>query len=296
MTETLSMALGHHLISQAVTAALAAAHDLKIAPQSIDPIHNAFAPMIREQRFDICELAIVSAVQAFAYDKPLILLPITLAARYQHKCIVCNATRGAFGPEALAGKRIGVRAYTQTTGAWVRTILQHEYGVQPLDMRWVTQVGAHVAEYDDPPHIEHVGRDESLVEMLESGKIDAAIFGNDLPDLPWVVPVISDAAQAGRAAYIRTGVVPINHILALNAEAVHRRPEVAAKVMSLFSDAKVVSGQQTDPDLFPIGLDAMRPSIEALLRSAYDQKLLPHAVAFDALFAPAQDLLGDLAH
>ena len=34
-------------------------------------------------------------------------------------------------PKDLQGKRIGVRSYTQTTGVWMRGILQNEYGVDP---------------------------------------------------------------------------------------------------------------------------------------------------------------------
>lgn len=292
---SLSLALGHHPISLAATAELAAAHGLEIDRREVDPIHNAFAPMIRKQQYDICELAIVSAMQAFAYDKPLILLPVTLAARYQHKCIVCNGERGAFDTKALPGKRVGVRAYTQTTGAWVRTILQSEYGVPPMDMRWITQVGAHVSEYQDPPQIERVDRTKSLLEMLRTGEIDAAIFGNDLPDLPWLAPVIPDAEHAGATAFARTSVVPINHIVSIRKDLVRQKPGIMGDVMAFFRAAKAASQADEGPDLYPIGLDAMRASVEAILGSAWDQKLLPRRIAFEELFGPALDTLGDAA-
>ena len=295
MSAPLSLALGHHPISRAVTQALAAAQGLSFDVQHVDPIHKAFAPMIREQRYDVCELAIASAVQAFAYDKPVVLLPVTLAARYQHKCLVCNADRGAFGTDALAGKRVGVRAYTQTTGAWVRTILQTEYGVAPLDMHWVTQMGAHVAEYEEPAHVERVDKEASLIDMLESGEIDAAIFGNDLPDLPWVVPVIANAEAAGATAHARTGIVPINHILSVSADLVTRQREVLAALMALFRAAKQASDPEGNADLYPLGLAAMRPSIDVLLTSAFDQQLLPRPVSLEDLFAPARQILVDLA-
>ncbi|WP_146588607.1 hypothetical protein [Puniceibacterium confluentis] len=295
MSTALSLALGHHPISRAVTSERASAQGLELDVRHIDPIHNAFAPMIREQRFDISELAIASAMQAVAYDKPLVLLPVTLAARYQHKCLVCNSERGAFSTDALVGKRVGVRAYTQTTGAWVRTILQTEYGIAPLDMHWVTQMGAHVEEYPEPAHVERVGKSASLVEMLQNGDIDAAIFGNDLPDLPWVVPVIADPEAAGRAAHARTGVVPINHVLTVSADVVARRPEVLTALMALFRAAKTATGDSREIDLYPLGLAAMRPSVEVFLASAYDQKLLPDRISFEELFAPARRILGELA-
>ena len=42
-------------------------------------------------------------------------------------------------PNGLEGKRIGIRSYTQTTGIWVRGILQHEYGVDLNKVTWVVQ-------------------------------------------------------------------------------------------------------------------------------------------------------------
>ena len=88
--------------------------------------------------------------------------------------------------------------------------------------------------------------------------------------------------------------MPINHILTITSDLAQRRPEVPAQVMALFRAAKAASGLATDPDIFPIGLTAMRPSIHALLRSAYDQKLLPRPLDCDALFAPLRALIGDL--
>ena len=50
------------------------------------------------------------------------------------------------GPGDLSGRRVGVRAYSQTTGLWLRGILAEEFGVKPTDVRWVTFEGAHVEE------------------------------------------------------------------------------------------------------------------------------------------------------
>ena len=42
----------------------------------ISPIHEAFAPMVRDVNFDISELAIVTALQAIAFRRPVVLLPV----------------------------------------------------------------------------------------------------------------------------------------------------------------------------------------------------------------------------
>ena len=54
----------------------------------------------------------------------------------------------------LNGKRVGVRAYTQTTGAWVRGFLAEDYGVDLESVTWVTFEDPHLAEYREPANVE----------------------------------------------------------------------------------------------------------------------------------------------
>ncbi|MGC1696355.1 MAG: hypothetical protein WA743_13935, partial [Pseudolabrys sp.] len=82
--------------------------------------NTAFKPLVREAKFDVAELAIVTFLQAKTYGKPYMLIPATVLGRGQHHTIAYNPERGALKVSELAGKRVGVRAYTQTTGAWVR--------------------------------------------------------------------------------------------------------------------------------------------------------------------------------
>jgi ABC-type amino acid transport substrate-binding protein len=50
-----------------------------------------------------------------------------------HAAILVNTKAGIGGPKDLEGRRVGVnRGYTVTTGLWARSILQHQYGVDPL--------------------------------------------------------------------------------------------------------------------------------------------------------------------
>src|SRR5579859_214349 len=149
--------------------------------EDVEPIHRAFAPMAREQKFDVSEMAIVTAIMALAYGKPLVILPVTLAARFQHHTMIGRAKDRPATPEGMRGRRVAVRAYSQTTGVWIRGILQNDYGVAPDAMKWVTQEGAHVSEYKDPPWVERTDPKHKLTDLLAGGEVDAAIFGNDLP-------------------------------------------------------------------------------------------------------------------
>ncbi|KAF1050593.1 MAG: hypothetical protein GAK41_01545 [Burkholderia gladioli] len=59
----------------------------------------------------------------------------------------------------LAGKKVGVRAYTQTTGMWVRAILAGTYGVPLEQIEWITFEGAHLEEYREPPFVRRAAAD-----------------------------------------------------------------------------------------------------------------------------------------
>src|SRR5436853_6078687 len=90
--------------------------EVTLAFVDVKPINLAFKPMVREQQFDVCEMAIVTFVQAKAHGKPLVLLPAVMLGRFQHHCMLYNSERGPLAPTGLAGRRVGVRASSQTTG------------------------------------------------------------------------------------------------------------------------------------------------------------------------------------
>src|SRR5689334_395650 len=131
--------------------------DIKVA-------NTGFKPLVREAKFDLSELAIVTYLQAKAYGKPYVLIPAVVLARGQHHTIAYNPERGELKPTELAGKRVGVRAYTVTTGVWVRGILQQQYGVDLGKVKWVSFEDPHLAEYTDPPEIERALAGKNLTQ------------------------------------------------------------------------------------------------------------------------------------
>lgn len=256
----------------------------------VEPIHRAFAPMAREQKFDVSEMAIVTALQALAYGKPLLLLPVTVAARFQQKCII-KLKSSPLRPEDLAGCRIGVRAYTQTTGMWIRGILQNDHGVRAEAVHWVTQEGAHVAEFSDPPFVAHVPMERKLPDMLRAGEIDAAILGNDLPDDPDFVSVIPDPEAAARAWYDKHKVIPINHMMMVRRDVAVANKDAVVELWNAIRRAKppVTNG----PDMMPVSIKANRHSLETVLLYCEQQKLMPKPMRVDDLFAETIDVLGE---
>ncbi|NVO15801.1 MAG: hypothetical protein HXX10_17345 [Rhodoplanes sp.] len=287
---TLTIALGAKPWRAALAGPEAGAETFSLAFAEVAPIHRAFAPMVREQKFDLSEMAIVTAVQALAAGKPLLLLPVVLAARFQHRCLIMRRD-ALVTVDGLAGRRIGVRAYSQTTGMWIRGILQNDHGVDPEKIRWVTQEGAHVAECADPAWVERAPAGRSLVDLLRAGEIDAAILGNDLPDDPAFVPVFPNPEAAARAWYARHAVLPVNHVMVMRKDIAAANPAVAKELWAVLKRVRPTA-PAAGPDMTPIGVAAIGPALDTVLQNCRQQSLLTRDITVDSLFADAAEILG----
>jgi 4,5-dihydroxyphthalate decarboxylase len=261
--------------------------------QEVSPVHKAFAPMVRSEAYDVCELAIVTALQAVAYGRPVVLLPVVVASRFQRGCLISYRPRGVVRPEELRGKRIGVRAYTQTTGMWVRSHLVEDYGTDIAGIDWLTHDGAHVEQYADPDFVRHDGSDKALTDMLRDGDIDAAIFGNDMPKGEEFVPVIEDAEARDTAWWQKHGFMPINHMVVASRSVCERDPEAIRATYELLRDAAGKVSASTDGPLpFRFGFENLRGPVEFTIDACMRQGLLPNRPSVDDVFAPARRILG----
>ena len=181
--------------------------------------HDGFKKMIRENGFDAGELAIVTYFQARAYGKPFVLLPIPVSGRTQHHCIGFNKELGHLEPRDIEGRKVGVRTYAQTTGLWVKGILQHEHGVDLNKVTWMTIDESHLAEYQDPPNCERLPQSARLAQMMLDGELAAAILGNDMPNDPRVQTLIPKPFEAAKEWGRREQVFPINHMFVVRSSA-----------------------------------------------------------------------------
>lgn len=249
------------------------------------PMHMNFKPMVREHAYDVSEMAIVTAVQAKAYNKGLTLLPATMMARFQHHTMLYNSARGTLAPKDLAGKRIGVRAYSQTTGAWIRGILENDYGADFSGVQWVTFEDGHVAEAADPAGVERAaGKD--ITQMLVDGELDAAIYGAAMPDDPRLKSVIPDPERAAQDWYATHKLVPVNHMVVVTDELAQRHPAAVVEVYRLLEVSKAAAGlpQPGSVDTAPFGKDANRAGVDLLISYAVQQRLIPHRLSADELW------------
>jgi 4,5-dihydroxyphthalate decarboxylase len=251
----------------------------------IKPANRFFKPMVRELKFDVSEMAIATYVQAKAYGKPLVLMPATMMGRFQHGTILCNAAR-PLTPAELAGKRIGVRSYSQTTAVWVRGILENDYGVDLDKVRWVTFEDGHVAEYHEPQRVERAGADKNLLKMLRAGELDAAIYGADLPNDPALKSLIPDAEAAAQRWYARHKVLPINHMVVVTEKLARSDPQTVKEIYRLLLQAKTAAGlpKAGAIDFLAFGLKACRPALQTIITYALQQRLIPRKIEVEDLF------------
>lgn len=279
MTQELVLrtALGKSPLVRALKAGAIASDRVAFEFVEVEPVTRAFRRMTRAMEFDLCEIALTTHAQARAYGKPITALPVVLLRGLHHAALICRRDSPRRGPAELVGKRIGVRAWSQTTGVWVRGILQDDYGIAPDAMTWVTEEDAHVQEFVDPPFVQRIAAGQQLPAMLLSGEIDAGIAL--AVDPAQVRPVIPNADAAAAEWSRQTGVYPINHVVVVKDALLARHPWLADELMRLFVASKEMSGEAV-----PYGVEANRPAIELLMRYAAQQQMIPRAYRPEELF------------
>ena len=239
------------------------------------PVHSGFKPMVREQAFDVSEMAIVTYLMAKSFGKPIVLLPDVVMARSQHAYACYNASRGELKPSDLNGKRVGIRSFTTTTGAWLRGILANDYGVDLNSIDWVTFEDAHVAEFIDSTQRAPAGK--QIVRMLVDGELDAAL--GEKADHPDLKPLFADTAADEKAWFVKNRVRPINHMVVVSRSLSDNNPEAAREVHRLLSESAMTS--PGSPRFTP---DEIRRSLELIAHYSAQQGLIPRAFCVDELF------------
>jgi 4,5-dihydroxyphthalate decarboxylase len=268
----------------------------------VSPIVAAFRRMVRTLEFDLSEMAITTYLTAKAHGKAFTALPVFVMRQFHHTPIVFNAKSGVQSPKDLEGKKVGVRAYTVTTGVWARGILATEYGVDLGKVTWVVVDEEHVQEYQKPANVEE-RPGANLGEMLVKGELAAAI-GVGAIESPDVKPLIPSPREAEAAWYRKTGIYPVNHTVVVKDSLLQSDPTLAPRLFGAFKDAKAVFLKQLDSgatlpadaqaiaqrrgvvgdDPLPYGLARNRKALEAIIQFARDQKILPRAVTPEDMF------------
>jgi len=284
--QTLDACFGTYPQTQALKSGQIRSDRVALRFTEVNPINRAFLQMVRQEKFDVSEMAIATYLQAKAFGKPLMLLPASMMGRFQHGTMLYNAERGTVTPDNLAGRRVGVRAFSQTTGVWLRGILWKDYGVDLGKVHWVTFEDAHVPEYRDPPGVERAAEGKDILKMLLDGELDAAIFGGNVPNDPRLKSVIADPDAAAKEWYKKHGTVPVNHMVVVKSSLAQSHPEAVREVFRMLLDSKKAAGLPKPGaiDTIPFGYDAVRPALELMSSYALEMKIIPRRYSVAELF------------
>jgi 4,5-dihydroxyphthalate decarboxylase len=242
----------------------------------VSPTNKGFKPMVREQAFDVSEMAIVTYLMAKSFGKPMVLLPNVVLARLQHGYALYHARSGTLTARDLNGKRVGIRSFTTTTGAWLRGILAEDHDVDLDSIDWVTFEDAHVAEYRDPTKRAPAGK--QIVQMLLDGELDAVLGEkSDHPDLRLLFP---DRNKEELSWFARNGVVPINHMVVVRQDLCERNPEAVVEVHRMLREAAAASS--SPKAIFE--RQSMGRALHLITGYSAQQGLIPRAYDVDELF------------
>jgi 4,5-dihydroxyphthalate decarboxylase len=321
----LSFACGNYDRMAALRTGDVTAEGIELNYIAIDSPREIFDRMGSRQEFDVAEFSSSEFISTLACgDCPLLALPVFPSRVYRHSHIYINRRSGIKVPKDLEHKRVGVALYTQTAAVWIRGHLAHQYGVDLSTIRWVEgaveKSGRHgnpsAPPLLEPAAIERNGSGRSLSELLARGEIDALAGARHLRPHPDVVPIFRDAGAVERAFYRDTRIFPIMHLVAIRRDRYERDRWIASSLYKGFVEAKkhalmqlhrrgahpymlpwVHEAVQEIDELFagdpwPYGIDANRPTLEALVQYMAEQHLIARPLPLEDLFVPIPATLG----
>jgi 4,5-dihydroxyphthalate decarboxylase len=283
---------------------------------TVKPQIGAFRRMVRDVEFDVCELAPTTYIIARAYGAPFVALPIFVVRRFHHGGLLVRADAGIKTPKDLEGKKVGVRAYSVTTGVWTRQVLMDEFGLDSSKVTWVVDDEEHVTQLELPSNVIHAPAGSSLADMMAKGELSAGFGANagigrtgapnggwkeveaDYPDL------LPNATELETECYARTGVYPMHGTIVVKDSVLAEHPWVAKSIFDAFTQAKqewlarLDAGEALSTgdnkylklrkivghDPLPYGVEENRKTIEALEATAFRQGLTPRRMSMSELF------------
>jgi len=290
-----------------------------VAPEfcSIVPQVAAYRRMVRQEEFDVCELAPTTFLIARAYGAKFIGLPVFVTRHFHHGGLLVRPDAGIRGPRDLEGKKIGVRAYSVTTGVWARGIFMQEYGMNADKVTWVVDDEEHVTQLRLPPNVVHAPPGRSLFAMMQDGEIAAGFAANagigrsGDPAAGWKTEdtsaypdMFENPAELEAEWYHRTGIYPMHATLVVKDAVLREHPWVAKSLFDAFAKAKAEwlgalhSGAARSagdakyrklsaivgPDPLPYGMAPNETTIRALQETAFRQKLIPKIMPMQDIF------------
>jgi 4,5-dihydroxyphthalate decarboxylase len=282
-------------------------------------VEETFYRFVRYREWEVTELSLAKycAIRA-AGDDSVIALPIFPSRSFRHSAIFVRSDGPVDDPTALAHGKIGVPEWTQTATVYARGLLQHQYGIDLRQVRWV-QAGT-----NEPGRTEGVQLalrdgislttvpDRSLNDMLMAGDLDAVIAAHPPVEFErrggGIVRLFSEYRAVEEKYYADTGIFPIMHVVAMRKDVFERYPWAALSFMKAFDAAKnrslrraidgnaprypvpwsFANAQKAERvfglDFWPYGIEPNRTTLDTFLAYAHEQGACARRLTPDELF------------
>jgi 4,5-dihydroxyphthalate decarboxylase len=248
----------------------------------VSPANRAFRPMVNQLAYDVSELALVTYLLSRSlHPDRLTGVPVILMQQSAYGMLLVRQNSPLCEPRKLEGCTIGVRAYTQTTGVWLRGMLHDQFGLDLDALNWITFEPAHVDGVADPPNARRAEPSANLVQMLRAGTIDAAA-GLQLAEYPDLRTLIPKATEVEQDWIRQTGIQPINHTMVVRQDIASAEPWIRDELFRLVCAAKQAARTDAPVD----GLESNRGALTLLARYTFEQHITNRTLTAEELFPP----------
>jgi 4,5-dihydroxyphthalate decarboxylase len=280
-----------------------------------------------EQKYEVTELGLIPYITKYINEdfRGYTLIPVFVSREFRHKNVFVHADSGIERPEDLVGKRVGTPGYGMSSHTWIRGFLLDEHGVKAEDLQWIETtkssdggaVNSGFANYyfgDDFPMTRGPeGVDES--ELLLSGQCEALItaitptaFAEGDPRIRQLFP---DVKATEQAYFLKTGMFPIMHVIAIRTDVLTENPWLAKAVFEMYSEAKDLAYKNLESttvnrvtlpwafeefnrtrelmgtNYWKYGVEANRKELESIMRYVFEQGLVKRQIGFEEMFDPS---------
>ncbi len=254
-------------------------------------------------------------------DSPYVGIPVFLSRSFRCSGIYIRTDRSIERPQDLKGKKVGIPEYQITAAVWSRGFLSDEYGVKAEDMIWMQGGMDQPGRKDKWPNnlpngfpLHHLKEGETINDLLVKGDLDAFI-GPRTPrcyrDGKTPLRRLFEDFESVEKDYCRrTKIFPIMHPLGIRRELYEKHPWLALNLYLAFSEAKritqaelfetaalkiglpwvvssALSAQEVmGHDIFPYGVEASRPTLEAAIRYSMEQYMAVRPITIEEMFPP----------
>jgi 4,5-dihydroxyphthalate decarboxylase len=308
-----TLACGDYDRTRALTTGEVEPVGVKVEHVRVHEPGQLFRRLLDGDPIDVSELSMANYLAMVSRDDfRFLAIPVFTYRAFRHSMLWVRRDAGIDSPQGLAGRRVGIPEYGLTALLYLRGMLSDDHGVRPKDIAWV-RVRAERLDLSVPSDvtIEDAPSGTTLDQLIAGGNVDAvASFtrpeheGRPNGD---VRRLFDDVIAVEGDYYRRTGVFPIMHLVVIRRDLATRHPWLAASLLDAFERAKAhcyemanhdyfavstsltpwlrIHAEQAAEiiggDLYPYGVQANLPTLEAAARYADEQHITSRRVDLD---------------